>query len=63
MANHLPLKKKSLILSLLTEGQSVQATARIADASPVTVLKLLLEAEEKPRDIHDTMMVNIQSRF
>ncbi len=63
MANHLPIRKQSIILSLLAEGQSVRATARIADVSPVTVLKLLLEAGEKARDIHDTMMVNIRSRF
>ncbi len=35
MANNLPLEKKSLILSLLTEGQSVRSTSRIADVSPV----------------------------
>ena len=63
MANHLPIEKKSLILSLLCEGQSVRATSRIADVSPVTVLKLLLEAGEKAKDIQDSQMVNIQSNY
>jgi len=63
MANHLAVEKQSLILSLLCEGQSVRATARITDVSPVTVLKLLLEAGQKAREIHDTMMVNIKSSF
>lgn len=63
MANNLPTEKKSLILSLLTEGQSVRATSRIADVSPVTVLKLLLEAGQKANDLHDSMIVAIQSRY
>ncbi|MBI1804350.1 MAG: IS1 family transposase [Ignavibacteriae bacterium] len=61
--NILPIEKKSLILSLLTEGQSVRATSRIADVSPVTVLKLLLEAGQKARDIHDSFMVNIRANY
>lgn len=61
--NTLSLEKKSLILSLLCEGQSVRATSRIADVSPVTVLKLLLEAGERASEIHDTMMVNIRSHY
>jgi len=61
--NSLSIEKKSLILNLLTEGQSVRATARIADVSPVTVLKLLLEAGEKARDIHDSLIVNVRSNF
>jgi len=61
VANHLPIEKKSLILSLLCEGQSVRAASRIADVSPVTVLKLLLEAGEKATDLHDSLMVNIQA--
>jgi IS1 family transposase len=63
MANHLAVEKQFLILSLLCEGQSIRATSRIADVSPVTVLKLLLDAGQRARDIHDTMMVNIRSAF
>ena len=61
--NILPMEKKTLILSLLCEGSSVRATSRIADVSPVTVLKLLLEAGEKAKDIQDSQMVNIQSNY
>jgi IS1 family transposase len=61
--NVLPIEKKTLILSLLCEGQSVRATSRIADVSPVTTLKLLLEAGEKAREIHDTQMVGLQSNY
>ena len=61
--NTLSIEKKSLILSLLTEGQSVRATSRIADVSPVTVLKLLLEAGEKARDIHDSLVVNVRANY
>ncbi len=61
--NTLSVEKKSLILSLLTEGQSVRATSRIADVSPVTVLKLLLEAGQKANDIHDSLVVNIQAGY
>jgi len=57
------MEKKSLILNLLVEGSSVRATSRIADVSPVTVLKLLLEAGEKAKDLQDSQMVNLQVRF
>ncbi len=63
MANNLPLEKKSLILSLLCEGQSVRATSRLADVSHVTVLKLLLEAGARAQEIHEREMVNLQSNF
>jgi len=61
--NTLPLEKKVLVLSLLTEGQSIRATSRIADVSQPTILKLLVEAGNKARDVHDTMMRNVQSNF
>ena len=62
MANHLPDEKKSLVLSLLTEGQSIRATSRIADVSQPTILKLLVEAGDKARDIHDTLIHKVESR-
>lgn len=61
--NTLSIEKQSLILSLLTEGQSVRATARVADVSPVTVLKLLLEAGQKAKDIHDRLVMNIHAGY
>jgi IS1 family transposase len=63
MANHLPISKKALVLSLLTEGQSIRATSRIADVSQPTILKLLLEAGELARDLHDRMMMNVKCRY
>jgi IS1 family transposase len=63
MANHLPISKKALVLSLLTEGQSIRATSRIADVSQPTILKLLVEVGERARDLHDTMMVNLKTRY
>ncbi len=61
--NTLPMEKKTLILSLLCEGSSVRATSRLADVSPVTVLKLLLEAGAKAQEIHETHMTNLESNF
>ena len=42
--NKAPLKTRSLILRLLVEGNSIRATARIADVSKNTVTKLLIDA-------------------
>ena len=36
--NKLPLKSRSLILNMLCEGQSMRATARLADVSFNTTL-------------------------
>lgn len=59
MANHLPRKKQTLVLSLLTEGQSIRATSRIADVSQPTILRLLLVAGAWARVVHDRTMHNI----
>ena len=42
--NKLPLTARSLILKMLCEGQSMRATARLADVSYNTVAKLLVDA-------------------
>ena len=42
--NKAPLKTRSLILRLLVEGNSIRATARIAQVSKNTVNKLLIDA-------------------
>jgi hypothetical protein len=62
MANHLPIEKKALVLSLLTEGQSIRATSRITDVDTKTIMSLLVKAGDKARDIHDTMMQNLQCK-
>ncbi|HUN65814.1 MAG TPA: IS1 family transposase [Bacteroidota bacterium] len=63
MANNLPIHKKALVLSLITEGQSIRATSRIAGVSQPTILKLIVEAGEKAKNFHDSMMQGVQSRF
>ena len=63
MANHLPIEKKALILSLLTEGQSIRATSRITGVDQNTIMSLLVKAGDKARDLHDTMMQNLQCKF
>lgn len=59
MANHLPVEKKSLILNLLAEGNSIRSIVRISGASKNTVSKLLLDAGSKAREILDREMVNL----
>ena len=51
--NKLPLKARSLILNMLCEGQSMRATARLADVSFNTVAKLLIDAGKVCADLHD----------
>lgn len=60
--NQLPQEKKALILSLLTEGQSIRATSRITGVEKKTITRLLVKAGDKARDIHDTMIQNLQSK-
>jgi IS1 family transposase len=51
--NKLPLKIRSLILRMLCEGQSMRATARLADVSFNTVAKLLIDAGTVCANLHD----------
>lgn len=61
--NTLPLEKKVLVLNLLCEGSSIRATSRITGVSQPTILKLLVDAGKKANDLHDSMMVGIQSKY
>lgn len=61
--NILPIEKKALVLSLLTEGQSIRSTSRLTGVSQPTILKLLLDTAEQARNLHDNFMVNIRSRY
>jgi IS1 family transposase len=61
--NQLPVERQTLVLSLLTEGQSIRATSRITGVSQPTILKLLVDAGNKARDIHDSMMTGVRSDF
>ena len=44
--NKLPLDKRVQILHMLFEGSSMRSTARVADVSFNTVVKLLVDAGE-----------------
>ena len=57
--NKLPLKTRSLILSMLCEGQSMRATARLADVSFNTVAKLLIDAGRVCADLHDELVQGV----
>lgn len=57
--NKLPLKTRSLILNMLCDGQSVRATARLADVSFNTVAKLLIDAGKVCADLHDELVQGV----
>ena len=57
--NKLPLKTRSLILKMLCEGQSMRATARLADVSFNTVAKLLIDAGKVCADLHDELVQGV----
>ncbi len=57
--NKLPLKTRALILNMLCEGQSMRATARLADVSFNTVAKLLIDAGRVCADRHDEMVQGV----
>ncbi len=55
----MPLKTRSLILNMLCEGQSMRATARLADVSFNTVAKLLTDAGKVCADLHDELVQGV----
>ena len=57
--NKLPLKTRSMILNMLCEGQSMRATARLADVSFNTVAKLLIDAGKACADLHDELVQGV----
>ena len=57
--NKLPLKTRSLILNMLCEGQSMRATARLADVSFNTVAKLLIDAGKVCAGLHDELVQGV----
>lgn len=60
MANNLPTQTKSLILTLLAEGNSIRSIARVADVSRNTVNKLLLEAGRYAYGVMNDEMQNLK---
>lgn len=57
--NRLNPGKRAAILTCLTEGMSVSATARVTSTSKVTVLKLLADAGTVVLDYQRKVMVNL----
>ena len=55
----MPLKTRALILNMLCEGQSMRATARLADVSFNTVAKLLIDAGKVCADLHDQLVQGV----
>jgi IS1 family transposase len=60
--NRLSLQKRAQILHMLVEGNSLRATARMADVSYNSVLKLVVEAGESCAKYHDTHVRGLNSR-
>ncbi|MCY4607502.1 MAG: IS1 family transposase [bacterium] len=57
--NKLPLKTRSSILKMLSEGQSMRTTARLADVSYNTAAKLLVDAGQVCADLHDELVQGV----
>ena len=58
----LATEKRAIILTCLVEGNSVNATARMAGVSKVTILRLLADTGTFCAQYHDLMVCNLQSR-
>ena len=54
--------KRALILKCLTEGMSLRATARVADASKATVTKLFLDAAKVCAEYQDEVLCDLQCK-
>lgn len=60
--NRLDTIARTRIAATLLEGNGIRATARIADCSPVTVLKLLADLGEACAAYHDANLRNLRVR-
>ena len=60
--NKLDTAKRAQILSMLVEGSSIASTARVADVSPNSVSKLLLEAGKACEAFHDREVRGVKAR-
>jgi IS1 family transposase len=59
--NRLSIEKKTQILQLLVEGNSLRSCSRIADVSFNTVLKLLPQIGNACEKFHDEKVINVRS--
>ena len=60
--NRLSVQKRGFIVRALIEGTSVRATARLADVSKVTVLKLIADLGYAAYAFHDSNVRNVRVR-
>jgi IS1 family transposase len=60
--NKLPLEKRTQIINLLVEGNSLRATSRIADVSINTVTKLLVDVDRACEKFHDNHVVGVNAK-
>ena len=60
--NKLPVAKRFQILSLLCEGMSMRAVARVVDVSFNTVAKALIDAGAVAAQMHDELVQNVTTR-
>lgn len=61
--NKLDTRTRTLILRCLVEGNSIRATARLADVSKVTVNKLLIDAGRSCARFHDEHVRGVKARL
>lgn len=62
MANKLALEKRTQILHMLCEGNSMRSISRIVDVSINTVTKLLVDAGETCLELHDQLVRNVPAQ-
>jgi IS1 family transposase len=62
LMNRLPIERRAQITGLLTEGNSLRATSRLADVSINTVTKLLLDVGAACEEYQDRALRNLKSR-
>jgi IS1 family transposase len=60
--NKLPTAKRVQILSLLCEGMSMRAVARVVDVSFNTVAKALVDAGAVAAEMHDELVQNVTAK-
>ena len=59
--NTLPIEKRTQIIRLLVEGNSIRSITRISDVSKNTVTKLLVDVGRACQEFHNNKVVNVKS--
>ena len=59
--NKLPIEKRTMIIRLLVEGNSIRAITRIADVSKNTITKLLVDVDRACQEFHNNTVVSVKS--